>query len=114
MLKFFVSLRPIRHQGLLIMPSDHLDRGFQGIDIKYEIVAMNLNIDGRILYMIIIGENEEYLDSELQAFKEIILEGLQGFGCHLKSAASAEALFNLISSGQVDDPGIKKVTLTWE
>lgn len=78
-------------------PKFQLDNGFKGLDIQYTELCYNRNIDGRALYEIVIGANSAYSDDDLLAYKEIVLEGLSLFSCHLKTVNSAKVLADSIS-----------------
>jgi hypothetical protein len=100
MLKFYISCRPIYYKNEVISPNDQLHKGFKGIDLKSLCMVEDRTQDGRMLYEIKIGENSSYTDQQCSDYKDIILEGLQVFGVHLKTVTSAKALAEQISGNQ--------------
>lgn len=76
----------------LISPKETLKHGFKGLVFEWECLASNSKVDGRWLYKVTC-ENEEIRDT--------ILEGLTGFGVHLKSSEqSAMDLMDILTEGQ--------------
>lgn len=103
MIKFYVSLRPIKIGTSLITGNEHIVHSFKGLDISHKVVASDFNLDGRMLYEFNIGSNSDYSPQQCADYKAILLEGLQLFSCHEKTLDSALALAKSIT--QVD---------TWE
>lgn len=97
MLKYYISLRPIRLDEKLFYPSAHFEFGFKGLDIKSRLVAYNSDVDGRMLYEIKIGEESDYSEQQITDYKGIIAEGFALFSYHEKTAVSAAALAETIT-----------------
>lgn len=89
MLKFYVSVRPIQLGKELLEPYDQLKYGFKGLDISHKLFSCDRSKDGRYLLEIVIGKNSQYSNQDCLDYKAIILEGLQAWSCHEKSAQSA-------------------------
>ena len=100
MLKFYASIRPIRLGKEILTPRDHFDSGFKGLDVKGINILDDLNVDGRMLYQIIIGQNSNYTNEQLSEYKEIVIEGLKLFSVHEKTTESAKILAELITGKQ--------------
>jgi len=78
-----------------------LNTGFRGMPIAGKCIACWNNDDGRWLYEIEVGTKEH---------KEVILEGLQLWGVHLKTLESAKVLAQkLLYSTDVSIKGDKLV-----
>jgi len=78
-----------------------LNTGFRGMPIAWKCIAGGNNDDGRWLYEIEVGTKEH---------KEVILEGLQLWGVHLKTLESAKVLAQkLLYSTDVSIKGDKLV-----
>ena len=81
---FYVSIRPINLDGKrLLTPKYMLNTGFRGLSITWKCIANGNNDDGRWLYEI---------EADTREYAEVILEGLQLWGAHLKTIESAKAL----------------------
>lgn len=94
-MKFYVSIRPLRIENRLYSPKEHLKHNFKGLDIGFNLVAINQEIDGRWLYEITISDS--YTEQEITDYKAVILEGLQVFGVHEKTLTSAKALAEILT-----------------
>jgi hypothetical protein len=97
MIKVYVTLRPIVMGKDLMLPNLHLENAFKGLDVKYDLIAMDRALDGRMLVKITIGEDSSYTSQQLIDYEEVVLEGLQVFSCHKKTLASAEAFAEAIT-----------------
>ena len=84
MVTFYVSTRPIMIEGTrLLSPKLHLGNGFKGIPVVFKCIGNGHAEDGRWLYEI---------ETDTLEHQDIILEGLQMWGAHLKTLDSAKAL----------------------
>jgi len=105
---FYISIRPVCTDGKrLLTPKYMLKDGFSGLIQSWRTIATRTKTDSRYLYEIEV-KTEEYRD--------VILEGLQMWGCHLKTDISAVELFNKLTNrkdasikeGKLDIPNIDK------
>lgn len=79
---FYVSIRPVNFDGKrLLSPKYMLNEGFKGIPIKWKSIANAISNDGRWLYEI---------ETDTIEHRDVILEGLQMWGVHLKTLESAK------------------------
>ena len=106
---FYVSIRPININGKrLLTPKYMLNDGFTGLIKSWRTNATRTKTDSRWLYEIEVDTIEH---------RDVILEGLQMWGCHLKTENSTIELFNKLSNrkdafikdGKLDIPNIKEV-----
>lgn len=97
-MKFYVSARPLRYNKHLITPKETLNRGFTGLNVSNKLIAMNQNLDGRMLYLIEISD--EYSEQQKQDYKEVILEALLPFAVHEKTLESAKSLAEILTEEQ--------------
>lgn len=95
---FYVSCRPLRYRKEIISPKECLKNNFTGLDIKFNCLGFNFKLDGRWLYEIEISDNYN-VDEQLE-YKDIILEALQPFACHIKTLDSAKILIEKITNSQ--------------
>ena len=80
---FYVSVRPIRIETRLLSPKEHFKYGYQGMNVSFNCLSAGTENDGRWLY--------EVGCDDVTA-QEVILEGLQMWGVHLKTLESAKVL----------------------
>lgn len=74
---FYLSARPVCVDGKRLLTPDYmLENGFRGIPIKFRCIAPGAKDDGRWLYEI---------DTDTIESRDVIVEGLQMWGAHLKS-----------------------------
>lgn len=97
MLKFYVTCRPLYFKTEMLNPVDQLKYGFKGLDVQPNVIIDDRSLDGRMLIEITIGANISYSSQQYIDYKEIILEGLQPFSCHLKTTQSAKEFADQIS-----------------
>lgn len=84
MIIFYISIRPITFDGKrLLTPKYMLEDGFRGIPIEWQCISNGIEDDSRWVYEIITDTIEH---------QDVILEGLQMWGVHLKTIESAEIL----------------------
>ena len=84
MVTFYVSTRPIMIEGTrLLSPKHQLARGFKDIPLSFKCLGSGHSTDGRWLYEI---------ETDTLEHRDVILEGLQMWGAHLKTLDSAKAL----------------------
>lgn len=67
----------------MLTPKQMLNSGFRGIFLKWKCVANGIQDDGRWLYEI---------ETDTQEHRDVVLEGLQAWGVHLKTLNSAKEL----------------------
>lgn len=67
----------------MLSPKHHLNSGFKGLPLNWKCLCGGANDDGRWLYEI---------ETDTLEHRDIILEGLQMWGAHLKTLDSAKAL----------------------
>lgn len=88
-------------------PKSHLNSGFKGIPLNWKCIGSGNNDDGRWLYEI---------ETDTLEHQEVILEGLQMWGVHLKTLDSAKALADKltnqvwiinITAGKIIPPPVK-------
>jgi len=84
---FYISARPLRYDGKLITPKEHLKYNFTGIVYTWKPVCWNDSIDGRILYEITLDEG--YTEGEAEELRAVFVEALAMFGAHLKSSTTS-------------------------
>jgi hypothetical protein len=116
-LAFHVSLRTTiyRLDGKLrvLGPEAQLTHRFEGLNFTWKLLAPAANKDSRNLYELVVEEEDldavPYSIQDQQDIRDAIVEGLMGFGSHLKTnTTSAKALaekltghtVNLVGSGQ--------------
>lgn len=102
MLKFYVTCRHFQIGGELVTARDQFRFGFKGLDVSYDVFASNRNIDGRTLYEVILGQNSEYTEEQCLEYRDIIVEGLSAFGCHIKTLESAKAFAEYINEREYE------------
>lgn len=86
---FYVSIRPVNIDGKRILtPKYALNDSFPGIIKSWKCLSRNTNEDGRWMY-------EVEVDTEEQ--RDIVVEGLAMWGCHLKTKESAINLFKILT-----------------
>lgn len=76
----------------LLTPKQMLNNGFRNIPLKWNCVFPGADDDGRWLYEI---------ETDTLEHQEVILEGLQAWGVHLKTLESAKLLLEKLS-GRTD------------
>lgn len=72
----------------LLTPKETLNNGFRNIPLKWCCVSPGVEDDGRWLYEI---------ETDTLEYQEVILEGLQMWGVHLKTLESAKLLLEKLS-----------------
>jgi len=87
---FYVSVRPVNTNGKrLLLPTYALRDNFPGLILSWKCIASSTKTDGRWLYEIEVESIEH---------RDIILEGLQMWGCHLKSEQSTVELSEILTN----------------
>lgn len=81
---FYISIRPINLDGKrLLSPKYMLNNGFRNLPLSWECICSGTETDGRWLYEI---------ETDTLEHRDVILEGLQMWGVHLKTLKSAKVL----------------------
>lgn len=94
MLTYF-TFRPLRIGSELLHPQGLLTSGFTGLEITYDVIWWDQNIDGRILASFEFPDDPD--PSRTSDIRASILEALQAFGAHEKSIISAMAFLAYVS-----------------
>ena len=90
---FYVSVRPITFDGKRnVSPKYMLNNGFKGMTVNWKCVVPGANDDGRWMYEI---------ETDTLEHQEVVVEGLQMWGAHLKTLESAKLLAEKLT-GRVD------------
>jgi len=86
---FYVSVRPINTNGKrMLTPKYALRDSFPGLVLSWRSIISATKEDGRWLYEI---------ETDTIEHRDVIIEGLQMWGCHLKDEIKTVELFSKLS-----------------
>lgn len=91
MIRFYVSCRPVYlplDKPFWLTPRHLLERSFAGMSLQFQTIAWDESRDGRMLYQI---------DVDTPEHRDVVVEALSWFGCHVKTLGSAQELAALIT-----------------